>query len=102
MYTLFAFECNISGSMHLNFKEAVRAGGGLSLEFRADKVHTKTEVVKRTVGIDLNVEIPPQSEVTVEWYVTEVVKVSLKLLAYPCGASERATRVHLEEKSGTS
>lgn len=74
--TTTGLEFNITGSSTATVKGVVGIGGGLSANFMLHKAETNRNSTKKTIEIQMEVTIPPRREVTVEWRVTNIIKVS--------------------------
>lgn len=72
--TIKGFECNITGTLTATIKGVVDIGGGVSINMIVHKTKTETTVVEKTVKIVMTVTVPPMSEVTVEWHMTDIKK----------------------------
>lgn len=72
--TTKGFECNITASLTATIKGVVDIGGGVSINMLLHKTRTETTVTEKTIQIQMKVVIPPMTEVTVEWHMTDIQK----------------------------
>ncbi|XP_077536731.1 uncharacterized protein LOC144149064 [Haemaphysalis longicornis] len=72
--TTKGLEFNISGSSTATIKGAVGIGGGFSANFMAHSTETNSNSTRKTIDIEMKVTVSPQTEVRVEWHVTEIQK----------------------------
>lgn len=68
------FECNITGSITATIKKVVSVGAGFELNFYVHRTNTETNVTSKTIEVDVAINVPPKTEVTVEWQVTNIKK----------------------------
>ncbi|XP_077536625.1 uncharacterized protein LOC144148978 [Haemaphysalis longicornis] len=72
--TTSGFECNISASMSVTVKKVVGLGGGLAANFLLHKTEAQTNTTTKTISVEMDITVPPRSEVEVQWLVTDIKK----------------------------
>lgn len=70
--TTKGFECNITMSLTATIKGVVDIGGGVSVNMLLHKTRTETTATEKTIKIVMKVTVPPMTEVTVEWHMSDV------------------------------
>lgn len=68
------FECNITGSLTATIKKVVSIGAGFAFNLYVHRTNTETNVTSKTIEVDVAITVPANSEVTVEWQVTNIKK----------------------------